>query len=56
MPKPGGIHKKPSWTGEVKPVVLKLGATLHVQMTRATVFTGLMIPRLFYKNINIFYF
>jgi hypothetical protein len=33
MPKTGGSHEKPSWTGVVKPYDLKLAVTLHVQMS-----------------------
>lgn len=53
MPKPpGGFHKKPSRTIEVKPDVLK---NLGPQYMRkwGTVFVSLVIPHLFYKNIII---
>ena len=53
--KTGGFHKKPSQTGEVKPDVLKLGATQHVQMSRHfRYFSDTRPPRwLLYKKIKI---
>ena len=38
------FHKKPSRTGEVRPYVLKLGITLHVQMSG--IFVNLVTPHL----------
>ena len=49
MPKPGGFHKKSSWTGEVKPVVLKLGP--HYMSNDRFCWAN-VIPPIFYQNIK----